>query len=625
MQSAYKKAMHQFFLKVHPDFFTRNKEWQRANERSVAQLNELLEWGKSFKAGQMRPPPSTRVSMSFHLKVEDDGSGGGEVTGLFEMPQPFQPTEAYKGPCERALNKFLRDILRKAKCLDSTIDSMSQSQDEVQQKIEETKKPLRRKPRAARIKTLMEDASESLSETWYPEVHPSVEDLIEADLVLFSTDLSPVQSAFALNTLQQHLSQMRYDLWYEVPLIVGKEYGVGKDVAAAISVPWDFDPETFVMFIQRNHDEIRRQKQHVEGLAQSIEQNITVVCNSCDLDDIIVSCSHKNAAGALRVLAESIDILVAGGVEKLTIEIADVFGFRNNGVVLVPHTVTQKSLAKFIDKCHTTGRFNKARTMYAAAKDMIEETMWLLKEFRANISPAGVDANFDGDYTYAERLQWARELYTVIGPLAQYDWSEFTFVLGPLDLDWDGKVVMLPSDFSGENVVRYIDSVHQDAKLKMRDMLVEQESRSKEEAHERHVAPLLNEVGASGDDNLRGEYMVSKHGDAIHTESPISARTSFEDDADIKEHLEWEGFYKNPYKHNERMIDDDDKERMYQLLNRSTREKLLNSMTEEAASKRQSRKLKMRLGDVVGLTDPNKKIAGAKITPRGTYVPDEQE
>ena len=211
MQGVYKKSLHQFFLKVHPDFFSRNREWQRANERAVAQLNELLEWGKGFKNGILRPPPAASIAIGFHLKIEDDGTGGGEVRSTFELPKPFHVSEAYKGPCERAVNKFLRDLLTKAKCLDAAVEQLSKSHDDMVESVEESKRPLRRKPRVMAVKTLMEETSESLSETWYPEATPDIDDLIEADLVLFARELSPKHCAFAMQTLKASLPAMRYN------------------------------------------------------------------------------------------------------------------------------------------------------------------------------------------------------------------------------------------------------------------------------------------------------------------------------------------------------------------------------------------------------------------------------
>jgi len=627
MLSGYKKSLHQFFLKVHPDFFSRNREWQRSNERSVAQLNELLEWGKGFKNGILRPPPAPSLTIGFHLKVEEDGSGGGEVRGTFELPKPFHVTDAYKGPCERAVNKFLRDLLIKANCLDAAAEQMSKTQDDISASVEEAKKPLRRKPRVQPMKTLMEETSESLNETWYPESTPDLDDLIEADLLLFSRDISPKHCAFAMQTLQHSLKNMKYNLWYEVPLLVSHRYSIGEEVEGFISVPWDFEPATFVRLILERADDIKIQRAKLDDLASKIEQDIAVLCNACNLDDVIISCAHKESLPALDLLVQNSALLRRSGVSELSLEIGDKsFGFRKNGVVIFPKDMTSATLGAFLDKACAENRFEHARSIYATAKQLVEGIKWHLKEFREVIKPKGIDA-FTAVCTYSQRLTWAMELVQIAPRLSQWDWSDFTFVLGSLDINWEKHVVMLPHDFNGDAVLKYIETTHGEAKQRVRDSLVEEEARRKGDEDRREMArgnphevpppPVTPRVPQ----HIANQYITSKHDDELHVESPIQPRTTFESDADVKEYMQWEGAYRDPRAlGKEAMAEEDDKERAFNLLNKKYREQAMKEILEEQNSRKNAarRKTHPTLGDLFGINDPKQTLMGMPLKVPGT-------
>eukprot|EP00759_Apiculatamorpha_spiralis_P038276 PhF_6_TR37596/c1_g1_i1/m.55817 len=622
MQGTYKKSLHQFFLKVHPDFFSRNREWQRANERAVAQLNELLEWGKAFKKGIYRPPPAPQISVSFHIKLEDDGTGGGEVTSTFALPKPFHVSEAFKGPAERAINSFLRDLLVKAKCLDQASEQLSKAQDGTLQSLEEAKRPTRRKSRTREMKTLMDETSESLAETWFPEDVPEVEDLIEADLILFSRELSPKQCAFALETLRAGLPQMKYTLWYEVPLLFAHRYGVGIDLDGTISVPWDFDPQAFCQMLTAKHDDIKTQKERVEAVAKKIEQDISMLCSALDLDDIVISCPHKHSLGVLDLLLKNSHLLRAAGVHKLSVEISDnIFGLRKNGVLLIPYTATLESLTEYLDKVRD--RMEGARSTYAMAKEMIEGITWHVKEFRSAVKPKGVEV-FTHECTYAQRLTWIGELCSLSGRLAQWDWSEFTFMLGPtLDLNWDNKAMILPWNFDGDGFMKYVEETHKNAKQSRRDNLMKEEAerRSQEDLKVmRNNAADANTLMDTGvPEHIQKQYMMSHADDDMHTEGPIASRTTFESDEDVKDHLEWEGFYRNPTTMGkEAMVDEDEKERVMASLNKTYREEAMKELANEYESSQRGKRYFKTFGDKLGIKDPRLKVRGQKVHVGGT-------
>lgn len=470
----YKKALHAFFLKVHPDFFTAAPTQQRVNESSIAQLNELLGWAKDFKAGTFRSPPAMEISFSFYSQHQESGGGvsmsasSTEIQATFQLPKNFTPNDSHRSLVERSTNKFLRELLRKARCIDGVADSVAVAEDVAREK--EEVKPLRRRSRDLKkhskpAKSLLDEAADAMVDSWNLTALPTMEELMEADQILFSQALSPIQSAHALDTLRQTIGELMYERWQSMPLLISDHFAVG-DISGTITVPWDFTLPQFYTFLQTRDQEIQAQRKSVESFAQQIESRIAEICRDLEVDDVLVSCSHKAALGCLELLHRNRHTLLLHGVQHVTLEIGNKFSLRANGVVVVPHDMDHARMTAWLRVVKP--RLPLQQKLYALSKQMLESTMWHLKEFRSIVQPSGVDA-FENDNTYAERQRWAKELYSVAGSLAKWDWSDFTFTIGPLDINWETKLMTLPHNFDGASIVRYIETVHEEAKQKKRD------------------------------------------------------------------------------------------------------------------------------------------------------------
>lgn len=510
----YKKALHSFFLKVHPDFFTSAPTQQRVNEASIAQLNELLGWAKEFKGGILRPPPATEISFSFFSqgeasKTSVDGTTkiippvSLEVHATFQLPNNFVANDANKGLVERSTNKFLRDLLRKAKCIDGVADSIAVAEDAALEK--EEVKPLRRrsvdlKKRSKPAKSLLDDAAEAMVETWNLTSLPTMDELMEADQVLFSQTLSPVQSAHALDTLRQTLGELMYERWQNMPLLISDHFSVG-DISGTLTIPWDFTLPRFYAFLQQNDAAIQKERKQVESFAHRVETLISEICRDLEVDDVLISCSHKSALNCLELLHRNRLTLAQHGVQRVSLEIGTKFSLRANGVVIVPHDMDYTKMTAWLRVVKP--KLALQQKLYALSKQMLESTMWHLKEFRSIVQPAGIDA-FDNDCTYVERQKWAKELFSVAGSLAQWDWSEFTFSIGPLDINWDDHTMTLPPDVDGAGIVRYIESVHASAKERKRDQQLKDSAMAKEK--EEHMTLEQRNPSSAFEEHLSQEF-----------------------------------------------------------------------------------------------------------------------
>lgn len=705
----YKKALNAFFLKVHPDFFHHDVQQQTVNQNAVAQLNELLAWAREFKQGTLRAPPATTISFTFYRRLDDSDastsagaaatmtmSGVGEdataagaegrpqessfakrgfhsaeggqtavINSTFELPQDFVASESNRGLVERSVNKFLRDLLRRAECIDSVTESLSVAEDAAAARREA--KPLRRRPdprlkhrmgsRGAG-KTLLDEASEALHAQWTLTSVPTIEELMDADHILFARTLSPLQCSAALLTLRTYLGELHYEQWESMPLIIDDHFNIGADITGGLTVPWDFTPIQFVSFLHQNAAAIARCRITATSFATEVEQLITELCTALELDDVLISCSHKEAVATLRLLHRNKELLHGYGLTNLTLEIGMRHATRANGVVVIDVGMqSTDALREWLQVL--SGKLDLQRKLYRVSKQMLETTMWHLKEFRDMVEPGGVDAFMNNDCTYAQRLEWAKELFRIGPALAHWDWQEFTFLLSTeLDVDWARKQLLLPANFDGDALVRYIEEVQQGAKEKEREALLQASAMrrfSDEELRERaHDAELqLSSSGgaeADADAQLRQqmgeeraplvpgmqpmseamrhlyqqssphmeEYMASSEDkvDPLSVERPLSHAVTFNSDTEAEEQLKWEGFYQDPYVDQMPTGDLDDLDHTYRLTNRWHREAAAKKLLEELQStygKKSRRFDYQKMGDVL-------EINNARVQPKGFPV-----
>ncbi|CCW70711.1 unnamed protein product [Phytomonas sp. Hart1] len=686
----YKKALNAFFLKVHPDFFHHNRDQQVVNENSVAQLNELLSWAREFKTGTLSPPPATSIVFTFYSRLDEgeemmgvdaapyegDGenlienrrlwnsskampSGATVVNSTFELPEGFAASEANRGLVERSVNKFLRDLLRRAGCIDSITESISSAEDSTAARREA--KPLRRRPilgirgersKARNPNSLLDETAEMLSMRWSLTPIPTIEELMDGDQVFFSKSLSPLQCSAALHTLRRDLGEMQYDVWESMPLIVSDHFAMGEEVTGSLTIPWDFTSTQFVSFLSHNAAQVGKCRTEALSFATETERLIESLCNTLGLDDVLISCSHRSAQHALRLLERNKELLHQYGVRELTLELQEGrYATRANGVLILNASMREVSeLRTWLERIHE--KLPLQRQLYEVAKRLLETTMWHLKEFQTMAEPGGVDAFQSNECTYAQRLEWAKELFSIGATLAQWDWSEFTFVLSPvLDINWESRTIALPYNFDGRALVKYVEEIQRDAKQKKRDELLKEtaaqratEEATREYEHNQelqlgeptngasylgHVVDLSRSGGGnpartSADDFKKSyrqanphleEYLASSDDriDTLSVERPLTHATVFNSDAEADDQLRWEGFYQSPYVDQVPTGDLDDIAHTFMATNRWHRDAAAKKLLEELRNSYGSKGRRFdyqKMGDVLGINN-------VKVQPKG--------
>jgi hypothetical protein len=511
-----------------------------------------------------------------------------------------------------------------------------------------------------KVKSMLDEAAESMASMWSVTKAPTLEDLLHANQVFFSTDLSPLQSAAALQTLRTSLAELQYRVWEEVPLVITTKasFSIGRaedgetsSIQGTIEVPWDFKPAPFVHFLFQNAESIAAARQRMRLFAQSFEELSSRVCAALDLDDVLVSCPHREAFATLQCLERNIDIVRYHNVSHVTLEIGDKFAVRDNGVIIVDHKALNKhpeQLKRWLSAIQP--KMDGQQQRYRVAKGMLEEMMRLTTEIRSNIAPAGLDV-FDGvsagEYTYAQRLQWLRELHKISPSLARWDWSDVAFCVGPVDIDWQRNQFTLPHDFDGPAFLRYVEDIHRDASEKKHEELLARSAMDRERAdlllregiREQQGSAILDDrqdeaaAAAGGSpkhsrEALRSaapqleEYLSSSPNavDPHSVERPLHHTVSFHSDDAASDQMKWEGFYESPYVSQRPQGDEDDIHTAYWATNRWHRKQAAKEVLEELrlqygpSSKRWDY---VKMGDLMGINDPKNIPRGFPVVAKG--------
>eukprot|EP01062_Namystynia_karyoxenos_P028148 TRINITY_DN21388_c0_g1_i1.p1 TRINITY_DN21388_c0_g1~~TRINITY_DN21388_c0_g1_i1.p1 ORF type:complete len:763 (+),score=304.49 TRINITY_DN21388_c0_g1_i1:99-2291(+) len=317
-----------------------------------------------------------------------------------------------------------------------------------------------------RLNVLAEQFSRLMQEHWHPADVPEVTELIAADLLHYDRELSPVDCAQAVETLHRELRSMRYDLWYFVPLYVTAAFSAGGDIPGFISVPFDFDLSSFLTFLDTNRDEIRRMQEASFHRAREVAAAVARARQAVPLGDVVLRCPVSEALPALRLLAapRSVELMRSGEWGGLIVEVIDAgsqYGARDSGVMQVPSDFTLEGLGEFCAMLLQTQMIKQLRSAYGDTVADLEELDKLLRVCYEVINPAAFDLESSGA-PVGEKLQWVRELYSVSGMLSRFDWTEYTFVLGELSLDWDEGVLSLPANFHGANFAQTVQMLHEE-------------------------------------------------------------------------------------------------------------------------------------------------------------------
>lgn len=372
-------------------------------------------------------------------------------------------------------------------------------------------------------------------------------------------------------------------------------------------------------------------------MAEEFESLIATICFELDLDDVLITCPHREALPFLRLMREEVTTLGMLNIRQTTIELGNHFGFRGNGVVIFDARVTTSTeLRANAEKLQP--RMSALQQTYRVAKEMLRSIDWHLKEFCDAVKPLNVDP-FVANAPYAQRLTWVKELYSIAGQLSQWDWSTTTFVMGPLELSWTKGVMMLPYNFDGASFVRYVTDVHKAAKAKELDGMKDYEmvrSHQEEQWQQDEIRALhSNDVAGPnqvlhpatidefGRQSVLEEYLTTNPdgNDELKVERPMKPRTSTAPE-DVEDDLTWSGMYQSPYVADTTELQSDLIRHTMMSANKKFKEEAVKRIIDDMkrASNTNSRFRRKTLGDVAGITNLKKKpVSVPGIKARGTH------
>eukprot|EP01012_Entosiphon_sulcatum_P035112 TRINITY_DN4458_c0_g2_i1.p1 TRINITY_DN4458_c0_g2~~TRINITY_DN4458_c0_g2_i1.p1 ORF type:complete len:577 (-),score=117.25 TRINITY_DN4458_c0_g2_i1:44-1705(-) len=490
------KPLRKFFLKVHPDFFTSAPSQMQQNARSLQNLLAVLDWHKQFQGGRHVPPPQSSYNFVFHCRQAQDKTT--LLSSKLEFPSDMKFTKKTAGTVQLALEDVLGDLLRQAEVPTDALTT-----------------PLTGGPKER--KRLASEFAESISEHWAEARVPTLDELMAADLVRVSRDLTPRETAIALVKVKQLLEakRLKYELWYAVPLVlVPSEAGFSaSDCPGFLLAPWDFSPEAFVEFVTVHQDTLRQHRDELLERAERIEsalEGLQAALGLAELStpdllplpvgasasgsepprqvtgalpkasgngdtrqvqvadrspgtDIALTVPTAEIETAVAVLHGMVEELRAANLEGVGVELSDTWGIRHNGRISVnarrlasgePNATSE--LREFLG--HVRPRLPELRQRFSDAKKA-ERLMQVYSRRIEHVLRCHVDVTMDAPYVH--KLEFLKELWESAYHLVPYGLEGFTFCLGSVAaFDWDLGFVMLPHDFDCNKLIEAVWERH---------------------------------------------------------------------------------------------------------------------------------------------------------------------
>eukprot|EP01064_Diplonema_japonicum_P013955 TRINITY_DN21495_c0_g1_i1.p1 TRINITY_DN21495_c0_g1~~TRINITY_DN21495_c0_g1_i1.p1 ORF type:complete len:682 (+),score=175.60 TRINITY_DN21495_c0_g1_i1:26-2047(+) len=416
------------------------EEWKRVSERKKQTTDHAATVRVSDYSSQAKPGSKwedIRKERRIMSKYEAMGDFGAAFDGMdIEIPEGAH--EASELP-------------------DPIVDS-----EELKVPLQPMKRLTKHKPRAV-LGHLAEDFNNMMKEFWKPEDVPDITELITSDLIHYDQNVSPVDCAKAIATLQEHLSTLRYDKWYFVPLFITTRFGIESDLKGFISIPYWFEPKDFLEYVISNQDHIRTIQEESFEDAKGLEHLVKETRQSIPLTDIVIRCNKELASGAINTLGSCKDLLRAHNCTEMVFEIIGEgwqYGARDTGILQVPSDVTRDGLREFLEYLTGTNQLEPIKSAYNETVRVLNETDRLTKVCYEVIGPKVIDVETE-EASLEHKFEFIKELYSISGELSRYDWQDYTFSMGPLDLDWSTGILSLPHNFHGANFAQTVHMLHE--------------------------------------------------------------------------------------------------------------------------------------------------------------------
>ncbi|KAJ9456728.1 hypothetical protein DIPPA_17834 [Diplonema papillatum] len=346
---------------------------------------------------------------------------------------------------------------------ESELPDPIRDEDTLRVPLQPLKKVLKQKPKAV-LGHLAEDFNDMMKKFWRPEDVPDITELITSDLIHYDQKLSPVDCAKAVDTLRENLGSLRYDKWYFVPLYVTDRYGVETDLDGFVSIPYWFTPEDFLKFVDGHEASIRDIQDRSFSDARDLEAAVKRARDVVPLSDLVIRCSHGAVRSAVDRLAACAPLLQEHRCTDVVLEIIDEgfqYGARETGVLQLPSDFTEDGLKQFLEWLVAGDHLQMVKEAYQTTITKLGELDRLLRVCYEVIGARIIDVESE-EADIDEKTMFIRELYSISGELSKYDWSDYSFILGPLELDWGEGVISLPPNFHGQNFARTVHMLHEE-------------------------------------------------------------------------------------------------------------------------------------------------------------------
>jgi hypothetical protein len=502
----YIKSLRKFFLKVHPDFFADKPKYQKCNQTSFQELNELLNWTSEYtdyaslpvEEQQTKPlllhPPAAKHFI-FYCRQQDQKSGHTKIESKFHMPENWamDGSKLSARRIAKYVDNCLLHLLEQAGIAKPDITRKEWLLSEEDEKTHTNQRVntnyLREEMRMALINNTQGKPIQKLKTGWWEDDIPSVDALINSKMLYLSRDITMTDSQKALDTLRRNIHRMEFYKWSNIPIMIGPEnnYSVNEPAPGFITIPFNFNPKDFVSFLERNMDQLTSERMSTKDRAVQIQNLKSSIENDLKLSELTWNHNYIDLHGEVKQSSlTSTQILQAlesiyNGVDEVKAKYGPILvGAHltigdNYQVISSDGMIMFKWDLKVSDSTNEVLGFleylgpktiESCSKLTVALKKLREDSKKLGTEIVTRLACESLDVINHTKHSIGDKFNFLKKLQQQLLFLSKFNWSGYKFILADTDetgqeikrisIDSNSKQVILCLNFGEEDMIRAV-------------------------------------------------------------------------------------------------------------------------------------------------------------------------
>lgn len=345
MEKAIKSCLRKFFSKVHPDRFHNYPELQKINQRSFQELMSFLDDTQS----------ATRFLRS--LKVYDLHFYYRKDDRFKEVRMSFKLDSSLLFDDQRRRQYAVQCILKLLQACEIEVPLSDEFQTGTEfRQYDELRSDLLQWLRENVEKSRQIQQQYEAESQQIESLRSQLSRLLNLHNLYISCFVEQSEALQALQNLLNHVERLQCIDMQGVRLHIGRKYDL--DDSGTLIIPFNFEINTCIRFIEENLHTISEKVQAWENLSQKVEYLRKQLVNklSCHAIGLSSFCTYEQIYQCLLQLENCYSQLKEFNLTNIYFMIGDKFNVTDTGIFYIPYNFEIKQLKKYLQENLTRAR-----------------------------------------------------------------------------------------------------------------------------------------------------------------------------------------------------------------------------------------------------------------------------